>query len=82
MAGSDVVSVLAAAESEDRLAELRAMRRVIASAIDGGVPARDLAALTRRQIEISKQIDELLAKAEQESGSGEAADESFDPEAV
>lgn len=55
-------SVLEAAESGDYLAELVALRRRIATAVsDPNTPARDLAALTRRQLEISKEIRALMA---------------------
>lgn len=62
------MSVLEAAESGDRIDELRAMRKVIARAIDdGGTSPRDLAALTRRQIEISREIEALEAAEVQEA---------------
>jgi hypothetical protein len=54
------MSVLEAAESGDYLAELRALRRRIAHAVsDPNCPARDLAALSRRQIEIAKEINAI-----------------------
>ena len=44
----------------DRLAELRAMRRVLAAHIDNeNTLARDLAALVRQLRDISKEIEEL-----------------------
>ena len=56
-------TVLEAAESGDYLAELLALRRRIASAVtDVNTPARDLAALTRRQLEISKEIKALQSR--------------------
>ncbi|MGS2805953.1 hypothetical protein [Nocardia sp. MW-W600-9] len=55
-------SILEAAESGDRLEELRAMRRRLAHAMDNpNTAARDLAALSRRQIEIGKEIQDLEA---------------------
>lgn len=79
------MSVYAAAESGDRLEELRAMRRVIARHIDSeDTLARDLAALTRRQMEISREIETLRAESEGDA-IGQAADspdEKFDPASV
>lgn len=76
------MSVSEAAESGSRIAELRAMRRVIARRIDDeGTMARDLAALSKRQMDISKEIQELM-DAEEGDELGKAADspdESFDP---
>lgn len=54
----EILSVERASESGSRLAELRAIRRVIARAIDDeGTAPRDLAALSRRQLEISREIE-------------------------
>lgn len=58
-------TVLEAAESGDYLTELLALRRRIASAVtDVNTPARDLAALTRRQLEISREIQALRSQDE------------------
>lgn len=79
------MSVSEAAESGNRLEELRAMRRVIARHLDSpDTLARDLAALTRRQMDISREIESLRAEAEGDAV-GQAADspdESFDPASV
>ncbi|MCQ9367351.1 hypothetical protein NQ036_03700 [Brevibacterium sp. 91QC2O2] len=77
-------SVAAAAAAGDRVGELAAMRRRIARAIDDeGTPARDLAALTRRQIEIGKEIESLQAQEEEEATHGGVSeDEAFDPDEV
>lgn len=40
---------------------LRSLRDRIASDIDEGVPARDLASLSKRLLDISKELDELEA---------------------
>lgn len=59
---------------------LVALRDSIAGQIDGGILARDLAALSRRLMEISKELEALDA-AEKGDGIGEAADtadEAFD----
>jgi hypothetical protein len=54
-------TILEAAEAGSRLEELRAMRRRIARAMDDpNTPARDLAALSRRQLEIGKEIEAIL----------------------
>lgn len=47
-----------AAEAGDRLAELKAMRLIIARALPSA-PARDMAALSRRQIEIGREIEAI-----------------------
>lgn len=83
--GGGPMSVSEAAESGNRLEELRAMRRVIARHLDSSdTLARDLAALTRRQMDISREIELLRAEAEGDAV-GQAADspdESFDPASV
>lgn len=72
-------TVLEAAESGDYLAELVALRRRIATAVsDPNTPARDLAALTRRQLEISKEIRALADDEGDEVGAAaEVADEEW-----
>ena len=80
-----VMSVSDAAESGSRLAELRAMRRVIARRIDDeATQARDLAALSKRQMDISREIEELMSEEEgDELGkAADSPDESFDPKAL
>jgi len=62
-----------AAEAGDRLAELKAMRLVIARALPGA-PARDMAALSRRQIEIGREIEAI------ETAEAEAAHENAVPD--
>ena len=55
------LSILDAAEAGSRIEELRAMRRRIAKAMDDvNTPARDLAALSRRQLEIGKEIEAIV----------------------
>ena len=73
-------SILAAAEAGSRLEELRAMRRRLARAMDDvNTPARDLAALSRRQLEIGKEIDAILVETDDEhSVVAQTDDESFD----
>jgi len=79
------LSVLDAAESGDRLAELRAMRRVISRHIDSTETlARDLAALTRRQMEISREIEALKNESEGDAlgKAADSPDENFNPASV
>lgn len=57
-------SIAAAAASGSREALLVAMRDLIAADLDAGVPARDLAALTRRLMEISKELEAVKADRE------------------
>ncbi|TAJ46347.1 MAG: hypothetical protein EPO52_17595 [Herbiconiux sp.] len=78
------MSSLEAAVAEDRLEELRSMRRRIATALDDpNTPARDLAALTRRQIEIGREIEALVARDKQEAAENvEISDGDFDASAV
>lgn len=47
-----------AAIAGDRLAELKAMRLIIARVLPSA-PARDMAALSRRQIEIGREIEAI-----------------------
>lgn len=75
--------VLAAAEGGDRLELLVAMRARVAAAVqDGGTPARDLAALTRRLLEIANEIKAIEKEREEDSGAGDVPDEAFDASAV
>lgn len=73
-------SILEAAEVGSRIEELRAMRRRIAKAMDDvNTPARDLAALSRRQLEIGKEIDAILvAEDEDLSVVARTGDDAFD----
>jgi hypothetical protein len=79
------MSVLRAAESGDRLEELRAMRRVISRHIDSPETlARDLAALTRRQMEISREIESLKNESEGDAigNAADSPDETFNPASI
>lgn len=67
-------SVVSALESGGRVDELRAMQMRVARAIDDpNTPARDLASLTRRQIEIGREIDAIEKAAEEEAAEDAAA---------
>lgn len=73
-------TILEAAEQGSRIEELRAMRRRIARALDDpNTPARDLAALSRRQLEIGKEIEAIVvAEDEDHSVVVNADDEAWD----
>lgn len=77
-------SIAEAAESGSTLDELRLMRMRIARTLDDpNCPPRDLAALTRRQIEIGKEIDAIVAREEQGGRRDESRDRrSFDASAI
>lgn len=67
------LTLLQAVDAGDYLAELRAMHKRIATAVaDPNTPARDLASLTRRQLEISKEIN-AITSAENGDEVGNAA---------
>lgn len=78
------LTLVEAAEQGDDIAELKAMRLRIARALaDADTPARDLASLSRRQIEIGREIRALEALAQEGHGDDEPAeDEALDPAAV
>lgn len=78
------LTILEAVEAGDRLAELSAVHVRIAKAVqDEETPARDLAALTRRQMEISKDIEALRRQLKEErSSASNLDDEAFDAAAV
>lgn len=60
-------TILEAAEQGSRVEELRAMRRRIARAMDDpNTPARDLAALSRRQLEIGKEIEAIVVSEDED----------------
>ena len=63
---------------------LVAMRTRIAKAVeDANTPARDLAALTKRLVEVVRDIEAIDARAEQEgAASGDAQDGTFDASAI
>lgn len=79
-----ITSVLDATENGSRLDELKQIRRVIARAIDNeNTSPRDLAALSRRQIEISKEIDALQRQmSEEKNDASHVEDRPFDAAAI
>lgn len=61
------LSILEAAELGSRLEELKAMRRRIAKSLDDpNTPARDLAALSRRQLEIGREIEAIVVAEDED----------------
>lgn len=78
------LTILEAAEAGDWLAELEAIHRRLAKALDDpNCPPRDMAALSRRQLEIGREIAAVKATAERD-GDGEQPreDEELDPAAI
>ena len=77
-------SVTKAAADGSRRELLVAMRARVATAVeDPNTPARDLAALTRRLLEIAKEIEAIDAAAEQEDREGSVTpDEAWDGSAI
>ena len=76
-------SVTKAASDGDHRSLLVAMRARVATAVeDPNTPARDLAALTRRLMEIAKDIEAMDAKAGEGGQSAVVSDESFDASAI
>ena len=73
-------SILESAEAGSRLDELKAMRRRLARAMDDpNTPARDLAALSRRQLEIGREIESIeIAEDEDQSVIVRTDDEVWD----
>jgi len=78
-----VKSVEVAAADGSRRELLVAMRARVATAVqDPNTPARDLAALTRRLMEIAKDIEALDAAVDEEGERAPAPDEAFGAEAI
>ena len=77
-------SVSAAAEGGNQRELLVAMRARVAKAVeDPNTPARDLAALTRRLLEIAKEIAAIDVAAGEDSADAEqTADEQWDSSAI
>jgi len=75
--------VSSAAQSGDRRAMLLAMRDRVAVAVDDPkTPARDLAALTRRLMDIAKEIESIETEESEESEDAPTPDEHFNPETL
>lgn len=79
-----IMSVLDAVQHGSRIDEMVQTHLVLARAVDNpNTSSRDLAALTRRQLEISREI-ELLKRQQVEEAEENAVseDEEFDAEAI
>jgi hypothetical protein len=75
-------TVSEAASGGSQLELLVAVRSRVAKAVeDPGTPARDLAALTKRLIDVAKEIEAIKAEAEDGDTSG-IPDEDFDAAAL
>lgn len=78
-----VGTILEAAQKDDLLGELLAMRERLAKALDDpNTSPRDLASLSIRQIQISKEVAALKARESKEAADSDATDEEFDAEAI
>jgi len=79
-----ITSILDATENGTRLDELIMMRRRIARVLDlDDTPPRDLASLTRRQVEISREIEALQRQADEEAThDADTSDEEWSAEAI
>lgn len=76
-----ITDITSAAEHGDRLEMLRMLRRRVAAALDAPkLAARDLASLSRRIIEIEKEIEGLEGVSPGQGEDGvSVTDEAFDP---
>jgi len=78
------LTITEAVAAGDRLAELEATHIRIARAVENeATPARDLASLTRRQMEISKEIETFRRqRVEREREGAIATDEAWSAETI
>lgn len=79
------MTVVAAVASGSTRNVLVATRDRVATAVDdANTPARDLAALTKRVADLTKEIEAIDARAAEEGGSGgeTPADAAFDPKSA
>ena len=78
------MSIADAAEHGSELDQLIALRRRIATVLDADTTlARDMASLSKRLMEITKEIHELQSDGEDEfSQAASTEDEAFNPRAV
>ena len=80
-----VMSLSEAVAAGDRLAEMKATHLIIVRQLETGLtPPRDLSSLTRRQMELSREIEalELQRKEERADVDGPSEDEAWDEEAI
>lgn len=73
-----------AADQDDTLSELKLTRKVIARKLDDpNCPARDMASLSIRLMQLGKEISVLEARrAEEATDAADVADEAFDAQAL
>jgi len=77
------VTIEEAAERDDDVWQLKLARRVIARKLDDpNCPARDMASLSIRLMQLSKEISVLEARAKEEGERAPVSDETFDAEAI
>ncbi len=77
------VSVEEAAGLGDTLGELRRTRLVIARKLDDpNCPARDIASLSKRLMEVAREIEAIEARSREEEQRGSVPDGSFNAEAI
>lgn len=76
-------TITQAADSGTTRELLVAMRARIAKAVeDANTPARDLAALTKRLVEVVRDIEAIDAREQQEADGAGVPDEAFDASAI
>lgn len=78
--GLEAPERLSDAVTQGKYATLVALRNQIASMIDAGVPARDMASLSKRLMEVCEQIEETEG-IEKEATAHDIPDEPFNPSA-
>ena len=79
----DRMTIVEAAEDGSTRDLLVAMRTRIAQAVgDHETPARDLAALTKRLVEVVRDIEAIDAREEEAESHAEVNDGEFDPEDI
>lgn len=80
---ADRMSVVAAAEEGSTRDLLVAMRTRIAQAVgDSETPARDLAALTKRLVEVVRDIEAIDAREEEAESHAEVSDGEFNADDI
>ena len=80
---TDRMTIVEAAEDGSTRDLLVAMRTRIAQAVgDPETPARDLAALTKRLVEVVRDIEAIDAREEEAESHAEVSDGEFDPEDI
>jgi len=80
---TDRMTIVQAAEDGSTRDLLVAMRTRIAQAVgDPETPARDLAALTKRLVEVVRDIEAIDAREEEAESHAEVSDGEFDPEDI